>query len=301
MTAPATNSTTAQVLALTQFCGVTPRLFEALLRRFGTIGAVFDADRIAFLEVDGVKARQAQALEKAPQRLAEAEAVVNALAERDIRLLSRFDQNYSPLLFELHDPPPLLYFRGHTPDLNKRTISMAGTHSASVEGMALTTRLVKELVKRDIQIVSTLRGGIDSAVHLATGSAGGVSFAVIDAGFDQLHTGDSIPVAIDVIEKGGLISEYPPDMRPESRTVAEANRLVAGLSQAVVVTEFYSTSERTLDLLRACRDIGKLAFIMIDQEQGAFSDEKALAQAHECGAIPIEGFDRIDDMVKSLV
>jgi DNA processing protein len=301
MITPAANSATVQVLALTQFCGVTPRLFEALLRRFGTIEAVFAADREAFLEVDGVKARQAQALEKAPQRLAEAEAMVRALAQRDIRLLTRLDQDYCPLLLELHDPPPLLYFRGHPPDLNKRTISVTGTQSASVEGMALTTRLVKELVKRDIQIVSTLKGGVDSAVHLAARSAGGVSFAVIDSGFDQLHTGDSIPVAIDVTEKGGVISEYPPDLPPDTRTVAEANRLVAGLSQAVVVTEFYSTSGRTLDLLRACRDIGKLTFIMIDQEQGALSDEEALAQAHECGAIPIEGFNLIDDMVKSLV
>jgi DNA processing protein len=301
MTAPADNSTTAQVLALTQFCGVTPRLFEALLRRFGTIEAVFDADREAFLEVDGVKAGQAKKLEFAPKRLAAAEAMAKTLAQRDIQLLTRFDQNYSPLLFELHDPPPLLYFRGHTPDLNKRTVSVVGTRTASAEGMALTTRLVKGLVKRDLQIVSTLRGGIDSAVHLTARSAGGVSFAVVDRGTDQLDAREGVPVAIDVIEKGGVISEYPPDVPPESRTVAEANRLVAGLAQAVVVTEFYTTSERTLDLLRACREIGKLAFIMIDPEQGAFSDEKALTQAHECGAIPIEGFDLIDDLVKSLV
>jgi len=301
MTAPAANSTTVQVLALTQFCGVTPRLFEALLRRFGTIEAIFAADREAFLEVDGVKARQAQTLENAPKRLAAAEAMAKALAQREIKLLTRFDQNYSPLLLELHDPPPLLYLRGHAPDLSKRTISMAGTHSASVEGMALTSRLVKELVKRDIQIVSTLRGGIDSAVHLAAKSAGGVSFTVIDSGVDHLDTREAVPVAIDVMEKGGVISEYPPDMPPDSRNMAEANRLVVGLAQAVVVTEFYSTSERTLDLLRACHDIGKLAFIMIDPEQGAFSDEKALAQSHEDGVIPIEGFDRIDDIVKSLV
>jgi len=301
MTAPAANSTTVQVLALTQFCGVTPRLFEALLRRFGTIEAVFAADREAFLEVDGVKTRQAQTLENAPKRLAAAEAMITALAQRDIRLLTRFDQDYSPLLFELHDPPPLLYFRGRTPDLSKRTISVAGTRSASAEGLELTSRLVKELVKRDIQIVSTLQGGIDSAVHLAARSAGGVSFAVIDSGVDHLHVGENIPVAIDVIEKGGVISEYQPDMSPDSRTMAEANRLVAGLARAVVVTEFYSTSERTLDLLRVCREIGKLAFIMIDPEQGALSDEKALAQSHECGAIPIEGLNRIDEMVQSLV
>jgi DNA processing protein len=301
MTAPADNSTTVQVFALTQLCGVTPRLFEALLRRFGTIEAVFAADREAFLEVDGVKARQAQTLENAPKRLAAAKTMVEALAQREIRLLTRFDQNYSSLLLELHDPPPLLYFRGHTPDLSKRTISVAGTRSATAEGMALTSRLVKELVKRDIQIVSTLRGGIDLAVHLAAKGAGGVSFTVIDSGVDHLDTREAIPVAIDVMEKGGVISEYPPDVPPDSKNVAEANRLAVGLAQAVVVTEFYSTSERTLDLLRACRDIGKLAFIMIDPEQGAFSDEKALAQSHEYGVIPIEGFDRVDDIVKSLV
>jgi DNA processing protein len=301
MTIPSAPQTTVQVLTLTQFCGVTPRLFEALMRRFGTIDAIFRSDRATFLEVDGVKARQAGALVKAPERLAEGEAMVKALADRDIRLLTRFDPDYSPLLNELHDPPPLLYFRGHTPDLDKRTVSVAGTRSAGAEGIELTSRLVKELVKREVQIVSTLRGGIDVAAHLAAAAAGGDSFVVMDRGIDQLDTSEGVPVAIDVIKRGGVISEYSPDVPPDPKTLAETNRLLAGLAQAVVVTEFYSNSERTLDLLRACRDIGKLVFILIDPTKGALSDEPALAQAHECGAIPKDGFERIDDIVKALV
>jgi len=301
MTLSAAPATTVQVFTLTHFCGVTPRLFEGLLRRFGTIEAIFNSDRAAFLEVDGVKTQQAAALAKAPKRLAEAEAMVRALAQREIQLLTRFDQDYSPLMIELHDPPPLLYYRGHTPDLKKKTISVAGTRSASAEGMELTSRLVRELVKHDIQIVSTLKGGIDLAVHLAAGTAGGVSFAVIDRGVDQIGSGETVPVAIDVVRKGGVISEYPPEKPSDSKTMTETNRLVTGLAQAVVVTEFYNTSQRTLDLLRACRDIGKLAFIMIDPKHGALSDENALGQAHECGAIPMEGFERIDDIVKALV
>ena len=301
MTLPATSAITVQVFTLTHLCGVTPRLFEALLRRFRTLEAVFTSDRAAFLEVEGVKTQQAATLERAPKRLAEAEAMVKALARRDIQLLTRFDQDYSPLMIELHDPPPLLYFRGHTPDLNKRTVSVAGTHSAGAEGIELTSRLVKELVKRAVQIVSTLQGGIDAAAHLAAVTAGGSSFAVMDRGIDQLDTVEGVPVAIDVIERGGVISEYFPDVRPDPRTMAETNRLAAGLAQAVVVTEFYSHSERTLDLLHACRDIGKLVFIVIDPTYGTLSDEKALAQAHECGAIPMDGFERIDDIVKALV
>ncbi|MEW5796018.1 MAG: DNA-processing protein DprA [Candidatus Zixiibacteriota bacterium] len=294
-------STTTRVLALAHFCGVTPRLFEALLRRFRTLDAVFSADLGQLLEIEGLGRRQAEQLEHASEQLSHAEAMVRSLRDRDIRLVTRFDEAYGRLLFELHDPPSLLYLRGHSIDPDKRTIAVAGTRQASSEGLELTSRLVKELVRYEIQIVSSLLGGVDTAVHLAARSAGGRSFAVIDCGLDQIGQGEGIPVAIDILQTGGVISEYAPNVTAGTKTMTESNRLIVGLVQAVVVTEFYGDSTRTLDLLRACRDIGKLVFLLIDPRYGALSDAPGLRQAHEFGVIPITGFDKIDDVVKSLV
>ena len=301
MIVPETYSTTTRVLALSNYCGVTPRLFEALMRRFLTLEAVYSAGPAAFMEIDGVSRLQADQLARATERLSEAEAIVKSLVARDIVLLTRFDEAYSHLLFELNDPPALLYLRGNSIDVSGRTIAVVGTRSASTQGIELTSRLVKELARQNVQIISSLLGGIDSAVHLAARSVGGKSFAVIDCGIDRISQSEGIPLAIDIIQTGGVVSEYAPDVAAGPKTMSESNRLIVGLAQAVVVTEVYAHSEKTLDLLQACRDIGKLAFVMIDPHYGALADPTSLAQAHEYGAIPIEGLDKVGDIVRSLV
>ena len=69
----------------------------------------------------------------------------------------------------------------------------------------------------------------------------------------------------------------------------------------MVVTELYSDSGRTLDVLRACREIGKLAFVMIDPQYGALADKASLSEAAAFGAVLIEGLNKTGDIVRSLV
>jgi DNA processing protein len=301
MTEPANHTTAVRVLALAYFCGATPRMFEALLRRFGTLDAIFAAGPASLTDIEGLPGKQADRLTNIAERLAEAEAMVQALAARDITLVTRFDDAYGHLLFELNNPPALLFVRGRIPDPARRSVAVVGTGAATTPGIELTSRLVKELVRQDVQIISSLRGGIDNAVHLAARSVGGGSFAVIDRGFDKVDQTEGIPVAIDIIQAGGVISEYAPDVDTRPTRLSESNRLIVGLAQAVVVTEVYSESERTLDLLRACSEIGKLAFLLVDPLHGALADAGSLVKAHECGVIPIEGLDKVGDIVKSLV
>lgn len=112
---------------------------------------------------------------------------------------------------------------------------------------------------------------------------------------------DEMPLAIDIVTTGGVISEYLPDQPATDATVKASNRLLVGLAQAVVVTELYTDSRHTLDLVEFCRMIGKMLFVVIDPEFGALADEPSLAKAIECGAIPIEGLSKLDDIIRSLV
>ena len=132
-------------------------------------------------------------------------------------------------------------------------------------------------------------------------SAEGRPVAVCEQGFDRIVNEAEIRLAVDVAAKGTVISEYSPEVEPDKETLRQADRLLVGLSHAVVVTEVYGESERVLDILNFCRDIGKLAFYMIDPDQGVLADEGSLARALECGAIPIKGFEHIEDIIKSLV
>lgn len=288
-------------MALTHFCGVAPRLFEVLLRRFGTLEGIYAADQSAFLRIDGLTDDTAIRLAQVADQLEAAQALAKQYADRDINLITRFDESYSSLLFELSEPPSLLYVRGRTPDHNKKCVAVAGAADASSEGITLTSGLVKAFVQHGVQIISSLAGGIDITAHLAATSAKGMAYAVLDRGIDTLDQQTGVPVAIDLVQSGGVLSEYAPQVEPHEMFVAESNRVIAGLAQAVVITEVYGDSDRTLDLIRQCREIGKLTFILADSEHGALSDKKSLAVAAECGAIPIVGLQKVDDIIRSLV
>ena len=294
-------ATATRLLALIHFCGMTPRMFDVLLRQFGTVEALFTVDRDTYQGVDGLTENQIDHLVKANDQLEPAARLAKQLSDRDIRLLTMFEPEYGQLLLELNDPPPLLFVRGGFPDRDVKSAAVVGTHRAGADGIALTSALVKELVAKGVQLVSTLKGGIDVAAHLAAVSNDGHSFAVLDCGVDKVATKEQMPVAIDIARRGGVISEYHPELKAGDDSLHQANRLVAGLSQAVILTEMYSNSKRTLDLVMACREVGKLLFFVIDPNLGVLSDDAGLAIAIDCGAIPIDGLDKIDDIVRSLV
>jgi DNA processing protein len=280
---------------------VTARLFEALFRHFDSLDDILLADRESLLQIDGVSRETADRVATAGERLAEADRFAVSLRQRDIKLITRFDRDYPKLLCELNDPPPLLYVRGSLPDGNRKSVALVGAEQATAEGIQITSYLAKEFVAEGMQIISSLVGGIDAAAHLASKTAGGASFAIIESGLDKLPRGEGLPLAIDIVGKGGLISEYAPEAEATATSMGQTNRLLVGLAQAIVVTESYADSNRVLDLLRFCREIGKLVFFMIDPEHGALADEKSLSLASESGAIPIEGYDRVKDIIKSLV
>ena len=293
--------TTTHVVALCKYGRVGPRLFDALFARFGSLAGVLQADEGSLLSLSGMTQKTARAVVKARQCLPQAAEYLGALSQREIQVRTRFDRDYPTLLFELNDPPPLLYVKGKLPDAGRKSAALVGTSTPSNEAIEMTTRLARTFAENDVQVVSTFRGGIDMAGHLGCQAAGGVSFAVLSSGMDALVDQEAVRVAIDIALTGGVISEYEPETPDDAAHLEAANRLLVGLAQAVVVTEFYHDSPQTLDLLHFCQMIGKLMFVMIDPDHGAFSDEAALAKALEYGAIPIEGYDKVSDIIRSLV
>ena len=143
--------------------------------------------------------------------------------------------------------------------------------------------------------------GIDLSAHIGCQREREASFAVCETGFDDIRADDAVPIAIAIASQGGLISEYTPETSISRGGFKQSNRILAGMVQAVVITELYSHSARTLDLLKFCHQIGKLAFILIDPEQGVLSDEAALKESVTYGALPMVGKDKLQDIAMSLV
>ena len=295
------NSPAVILIALTKFCGFGPRLISALLQHYGEPVEIIKASQESLLHIDGLTSVQADQIYTAEDQIEEAIEYCQSLEHRDIKIITRLDDNYPEGLQKLNDPPPLLFVRGSLPDNAGKSITVAGADDATAEGIELTVTLAQKCAEAGVQIVSSLRQGIDTAAHLGAKAGEGASFAVLDCGLDNIDLEEQMPVAIDITRTGGVISEFAPETEQTKKTYSTSNRVLVGLAQAVVVTEIYSKSKATLDLLSFCNETGKLSFIMIDPKNGALSDESSLSEAVRYGALPMVGLDKIDDIIKSLV
>jgi len=289
------------VLALCRFSAVKPRLLDVLIRHYGNLERIFKADAGSLMAIGGMTAETANRIAKAGSHLSEAEAYYTRLLNHDTRIVTCFDDHYPQRLFELNDPPTILFYRGSLPYKDTRTVALAGGRNASSEGIELTVEVARRFAQANVQVVSSLSRGIDSAAHLGSRTGNGKSYAVLQSGLDNIYPEDSRPLAIDIVKNGGLLSESAPEEKFYEDSYKASNRVTAALSQAVVTTEFYHDSHVAMDLLKCCSQIGKLTFVMIDPKHGALVDKESFDQAVTYGAIPMVGLNKIDEIIQSLV
>ena len=294
-------STVVKVLALCKFARIKPRVYAALMHQFKNLDNILDADKNALKKIIGVDSDTSDSITIGKLYLDKAEKYYQELIDRDIKVITSFDADYPSPLTELNDPPPLLYWRGEMPDNKKKSITLIGTTEATNEGIELTINLAKIFVDADVQVVSSLNKGIDASVHLGCKSAEGASYALLDTGFDSIDSSEQMPLAIDIAQDGGVITEYPPEQKKDSANLQESNRLLVGLTNAVIITQYYKNSKRILDILSFCNQIGNMVFLLVDPEHGALSDKEALDIGNQNGLIPIAGFDQVDNIINALV
>ena len=289
------------VLALVRFAGIDSRALDWLLKRFSTLYEIMNANSKELSEFSNISSEISERISAVDEKLEAAEKFYKELQARDIKVISRLDANYPDRLFELNDPPALFYLRGSLPENDRKTVAIVGASKATADGIALTSKLSAAFAKAGVQIVSSFGKGNDYAVHLGSKAAGGASFAVLDAGFDHINSETDMPVAIDLVRSGGVLSEYAPDVKFGKTNYKDSNRIIVGLSQAVVITEIYEDSKHAHDILKFFHQIGKLVFFSVECQNGALSDEKSLAKIAKHGAIPMVGLKKVDDIIASLV
>jgi len=276
-------------------------LFDLLMGRFGSLDAIFAVSASSLHAIDDLEDDRAEQIRQAETHLGEAQAEYDRLRERDIRIVTRLDAEYPRRFEELNDPPPLLYVRGSLPANDRKAVTLAGASDATAEGIELTVDLARRFAADGVQVVASLRRGIDAAAHLGARAAEQGSFAVIESGLDRIDAAEQLPVAIDALRGGGVLSELAPDQGHEQGGFAAANRLLAGLSNAVVVTEIYADSREALDLVEFCSQIGKLVFIVAHHRLGPLSDSAAMDRLTEYGAVPLDSPEQADQIIAALV
>jgi DNA processing protein len=210
--------------------------YKRLLERFGDPDTVFEAELDDLLKVDGLRVDMAKRIRnKAWEGLPERE--LSVLQSRGIRLITMADASYPIELREIHDPPPLLYLKGNEMPQSQVKVSVVGSRNPSHYGLNVTEKICQGLAKREITVVSGMATGIDSAAHWGCLRAGGFTVAVLGSGIDIIYPESNWKLFAHIAERGAVITEFPLGSPPEAKNFPIRNRIISGLSKAVVVVE----------------------------------------------------------------
>lgn len=226
-------------LYLAAVCAVVPGLGRSripdLINALGSARAVFEASA-ATLTATG---------------LCTPRAVQNFISNRDARLpqrldyfcrhngvqiLSYTDAAYPKSLHQLSDKPLVLYVKGELPQANY-ALAIVGSRRCSEYGVRAAGYFAKAMTREGIPIISGGAKGIDTAAHEACLQAGGVTVAVLGCGLDIVYPSENARLFARIAEQGALVTEYPLGVPPAAANFPARNRIIVGLSQAVLVAE----------------------------------------------------------------
>ncbi|MCK5416350.1 DNA-processing protein DprA [Candidatus Parcubacteria bacterium] len=168
------------------------------------------------------------------------EKIINQLIKEDIGIITLEDDNYPALLKEIYDPPHLLYYKGKIEQDNNINIAVVGSRKYSHYGEQAVEKIVGDLARNNITIVSGLALGIDALAHRATINNNGRTIAVLGTGIDakSIYPKMNKFLSDQIIESGGLIlSEFPIETPPEKYNFPKRNRIISGLCLGTLLIE----------------------------------------------------------------
>lgn len=223
-------------LALRFTPGVGDVLLRYLISAFGSAAGVFAARPGKLEKVRGIGPGLAQSIAK-KSTFAEAETLLLHARQAGVQLLFYTEAEYPDRLKRLYDAPVLLFYKG-TADLNApRSVAIVGTRQATEYGKRVTEEIVESAQKHNALIVSGLAFGIDITAHRAALRVGLPTVGVMASGPDVMYPAAHAKTARQMAETGGILTEHSFGIQPDARFFAARNRIIAGLSDAVIIVE----------------------------------------------------------------
>lgn len=224
------------LLALHFIPGIGDYLIRQLVSYSGSAEKVFRLPKGKLQKIPGIGLVTAEAITKGkPFLLAEKEL---RLAEKEkVDLLFFTDTKYPSRLKQLNDAPTMLYAKGDMDLENPKTVAIVGTRQSTAYGKECVEHLVKDLVAHRALIISGLAYGIDIHAHKQAVRNRLPTVGVMGSGMDVIYPSPHRDVAINMMELGGLLTEHPFGTQPDAHNFPARNRIVAGLSDAVIIVE----------------------------------------------------------------
>ena len=160
------------------------------------------------------------------------------LIKNDIELIYIKDKNYPQRLRNIYNAPIFLFLKGNKNILNKKSIAVVGSRNCTPYGIKVAKEFAYKLSKNNINVISGLALGIDTAVHMGAVAGGGNTTAVLGSGLDNIYPRENLELHNKIIESGGcIISEYIIGTKPLGENFPKRNRIISGLVDAAIVVE----------------------------------------------------------------
>ena len=235
-TAPPIEEGRLAWLALALSPGLGPKRILEAMQRLETPGEIFRLPLTA-LEALRFPAEAAQFVFDGKAR-ATAEAEWAQVAAQDATVVSFGCAEYPERLKEIYDPPPVLWVRGNVHLLSRPSIAVVGTRHPSPYGTGMAEMLSRDLAARRLLIVSGMARGVDSCAHRGALAARMPTLAVWGTGIDVVYPKENKKLAEEILAAGGaIVSELPMGTFPAPQNFPRRNRILSGLSVAVLVVE----------------------------------------------------------------
>ena len=229
----------------------------------------------------------------------DAERELDRLTELGARTVTLGEPDYPTALAAIDDAPPVISLRGKISALNKTGIAIVGARNASANGRRVAEVLASELsADPGVTIVSGLARGIDTAAHAGSIVSGGTTIAVVAGGVDIVYPTENEDLYENIIETGVIVSEMPPGLKPQARHFPRRNRIVSGLSLAVIVVEAAQRSG-SLITARLAGEQGRAVLAV----PGSPLDPRAFGANHLIreGAILVRNAEDVFEAVRPMV
>ena len=221
--------------------------------------------------------------------------IMDNITKKGIKVLTWKDPDYPRRLNEINQAPPVLYVNGSINVEDDWAVAVVGTRRVTPYGRQVTVEIARFLAQNGVTVVSGLARGVDAIAHQAALQAGGRTIAVLGSGVDVIYPPEHRKLALDIVEQGALVSDYPIGTPPDGVNFPPRNRIISGLSLATIVVEAGETSGALITAEFAV-DQGRDVFavpgsILASQSEGT---NKLIEQ----GARPLLKVDEILEVLK---
>lgn len=224
-------------LALTLVAGIGATKAKNLIAYCGGAQEVFRTKPAHLMKIPDIGPKAIKAIRSAKDVFHRAEKELEFAQKFDVQILLHHTEGYPWRLRQCPDSPLILYFKGKGALQTERVISIVGTRSATTYGRQFIDRLLTDIKSYSPLVVSGLAYGVDICAHRVALDKGLSTVACLAHGLDRIYPPLHTPVAREMIETGGLLTEFPSGTRPDRELFPSRNRIIAGLSDCTIVVE----------------------------------------------------------------